>query len=373
MAPAPPACCAALDGAGRRAFVAALLGAVAAACAGPTADGGRRRQQDLLRQGSAAIAGLAVVDLHAHPGAFTRARTGELPLAALEEMAAGGVGTAFFAAVGDGPVIRREGRAIRQYREPAPGELRASALGQLGRVRARAREGRLRLVLARGDVDTAGRGGAPAALLACEGGDPLEGDPRRVAELFAAGVRSIQLVHYRVNELGDIQTEPSRHGGLTAAGHGVVAEMNRLGLLVDGAHAAPDTLRAILAASRAPIIVSHTGPAARRAVARHLPDDLLRAVAARGGVIGVWPMAARPAGIEPFLDEIDHVRRVAGVEHVAVGTDMAGLATFTSIPTYREFAPVPAALLARGFSEGDVRRVLGGNAARVLAAALPAG
>ena len=114
--------------------------------------------------------------------------------------------------------------------------------------------------------------------------------PRYVRELHRIGVRSIQLMHYRINELGDIQTEKPRHGGLTRAGGDVVAEMNRLGMVVDGAHASPDTLRAILAASRAPVIVSHTGPAELRPFARHLSDDLLRAVAARGGVIGVWPL-----------------------------------------------------------------------------------
>jgi membrane dipeptidase len=349
-----------------------MLGVVAAACAGPTGGAAARRERELLRQGADVLAAAAVIDLHAHPGAFTRARTAELPLQALSEMAAGGVHAAFFAAVGDGPVIRREPGRIRNFREPVPGELWASAVGQLRRVRARATEGRLRPVLAPGDVRAARAAGVPAAVLACEGGDPLEGDVRRVRELFDLGVRSIQLVHYRINELGDIQTEPPRHGGLTATGLAVIAEMNRLGMVVDAAHASADTLHAILAASSTPVVVSHTGPAARRAFRRHLADDLLRAVAARGGVIGVWPLTPRPEvdGIAGFLDEIAYVRGVVGLEHVAVGTDMAGLSTFTSIPTYREFAPIPAALLARGFSEAELRPLLGGNVQRVLDASL---
>jgi membrane dipeptidase len=309
-----------------------------------------------------------VVDLHAHPGAFTRAVTGELPPAVLAEMWAAGVHAAFFCAVGDGLVIRREADGIRQYREPRPGELYRNARAQLERVLARARDGRL-VPMGSAAALAASRGqGRPGALIALEGGDPLEGDPARVADLHALGVRSIQLVHYRVNELGDIQTEPPRHGGLTRAGEDVVAEMNRLGMIVDGAHAAPGTLRAMLAVSRRPIIVSHTGPAALRDFKRHLSDDLLRAVAGRGGVVGIWPLAPRPAGLGQWLDDLDHVRRVVGIDHVGIGTDMAGLGPFTVLPTYSGFPALPAALLARGYTETDVRRVLGGNLVRVFEA-----
>jgi membrane dipeptidase len=366
--------CCTIDPASRRAFLASLLGAVGAACAGPGAEAASRRQRDLMRQGAATLGAAPVIDLHAHPGRFPRLDAGELPVAALEEMRAAGVRCAFFSAVGDGPVIRRESRSIRNYRDPEPGELRRSTLGQLERVRARAREGHVELVLEPGDLARPGAGPGVAALLAVEGGDPLEGDPRYVAELHAIGVRSIQVVHYRVNELGDIQTEAPRHGGLTRAGLDAVAEMNRLRVLVDGAHASPDTLRAILAASRAPIIVSHTGPAALRPYARHLSDDLLRAVAARGGAIGVWPVATRhPAPLDQFLADLRHVKQVAGIDHTAFGTDMTGLATFTAILSYAEFAAVPAALLAAGFTEEDCRKLLGGNARRVVESALSGG
>ena len=147
--------------------------------------------------------------------------------------------------------------------------------------------------------------------------------------------------------------------------------MNRLGMVVDGAHASPDTLRAILAASRAPVIVSHTGPAELRPFARHLSDDLLRAVAARGGVIGVWPLTrGRPAPLDQFLADLRHVKGVVGIDHTAFATDMTGMSTFTAILTYPEFAAVPAALLAGGFTEEDCRKLLGGNALRVVESAL---
>ncbi len=364
-------CCGCGDRVARRGFLAGLVGAVTTACAGPTARSAAGREQDLVRQGARAMGDTPIIDLHAHPGEFTRRATRALSHAALAELRDSGVATAFFSAVADGPVIRRVPGGITNYRDPAPGELHRETVGQLQRVRMRAHEGSVRLILRPSDVAAAHREGTPGALLACEGGDALEGRVARVRELHELGVRSLQLVHYRINELGDIQTEPPRHGGLTAAGADVIGEMNRLGMIVDGAHASPATLRGNLGVSRRPVIVSHTGPARVRSYARHLDDDLLRAVAARGGVVGVWPLARRGETIEVFLQSIDYVRALVGIDHVGIGTDMTGMSIFTSVPTYREFAAVPAALLARGYAEGDLRRLLGGNVMRVFEAAQP--
>ncbi|MGH7311004.1 MAG: dipeptidase [Candidatus Rokuibacteriota bacterium] len=367
-----PACCLG-DGATRRAFLGSLLGAVAAACVGPTAAGSARRERDLMAQAADLVASAPTIDLHAHPGAFTRQSTGQLPTAALEDMQAGGVDAAFFSVVTDGPVIRREPGGIRNFREPREGELYRSALGQAERVRRRAQEGRLKLLLEPGDVAVARGLRVPGALLALEGGDALEGMVARVREFHALGVRSIQLMHYRINELGDIQTAPPRHAGLTPRGHDVLAEMNRLGIVVDGAHASPATLHGILAASRTPIIISHTGPAALRPYARHLSDDLIRVVAARAGVIGVWPLSRTgPGPLDQMLVDIDHVRRLVGIEHVGIGTDMEGLSQLTVMPTYRHFTPLPAALLARGYGETELGQLLGGNLMRVFEAATAA-
>lgn len=358
-------CCVADAPGGRRTFLTGLAALVATACAGPGHEGANRREAELLTQAQAALSARPVVDLHAHPGGMISSASRILALSALEDLQAGGVTTAFFAAVSDRPVIRREGNGIRQWREPEPGELRRITLEQIERVLARVREGRLGLFRGPADLPEARTGARPMALLALEGGDALEGDPHYVPVLAELGVRSIQLVHYRINELGDIQTERPRHGGLTTAGQGVVAEMNRLGLLVDGAHAAPDTLRGILATSRHPIIVSHTGPARLNAYSRHLSDALLHAVAARGGVVGIWPLGGGRSGIDFFLEEIAYVRGLIGADHVGIGTDMNGLPS-TSVPSYRQLALVPAALLARGFAEADLPALFGGNVRRVL-------
>ena len=365
-------CCSAEPG-GRRRFLAAALGAVAAAC-GPTTAGSAKRERDLARQGVAALG--PIVDPHAHPGGFTRAVNGELSRAAIEEMRAASVHCAFFAAVGDGRVIRREGGTgpIRNYRDPVADELYRSTIGQLERVRRSGQEGHVRLVRGRADLVRLTDVPTPSALLAIEGGDPLEGKVERVREFYELGVRSIQLVHYRVNELGDIQTEPPRHNRLTDVGAAVIGEMNRLGMVVDGAHAAPATLAGILAASRTPIIVSHTGSAELRPrVARHITDDQMRSVAARGGVVGIWPLVRqRPATLDGFFADLRHARQVMGVDHVSFATDMTGMAMSTAILTYTEFAAVPAALLANGFTETEVRKILGANVLRVIEQSLAA-
>jgi membrane dipeptidase len=367
VAESHPRCCPG-DPASRRAFLRSLLGAVTAACAGPTEAGSTRREQDLVAQGADALAHEPIVDLHAHPGFFTR---GELPVKPLRQMRAARVDTAFFSVVGDGPIIRRSllGGAIHNVRAARPGELYGAALVQCERIRRRAEQGALKLILDPSDVDAARRAGVPGALLAFEGGDALEGRPARVQEFHALGMRSIQLVHYTINELGDIQTEPPRYNRLTAAGQEIVGEMNRLGMVVDGAHAPAETLRGILAASKAPIIVSHTGPLAVRTSSRHLSDDLIMEVAARGGVIGIWPWSPPQRGsLHQMISEIDYVRRLVGIEHVGIGTDMDGMAGNTAILTYEDFAPLPAALLAYGFSESDTRKLLGGNLMRVFTA-----
>ena len=364
-------CCLA-DPVSRRAFVTALLGTIAAACAGPTEDAAARRRNDLLAQGADALAGGPTIDIHSHAGVRG---TGPLPPVALREMRGARVETSFFNISGDGPVIHRlpNNGPIKNYRSPGAGELYAVAHRQCARVVDNASAAGVMLIREPADVEKARTARMTGALLAFEGGDPLEGLPERVREFHALGVRSIQLVHYRINELGDIQTEPRVYHRLTPAGEAVIAEMNRLGMIVDGAHAASETLLGILAASRAPIIVSHTGPAALRRNARHLTDDLITAVAKKDGVIGIWPLRVRGNdSLSQMLADIDHVRRIAGIDHVGIGTDMDGMSVYTVMPTYKEFAPLPAALLARGFSESDTRKVLGGNLMRVFEAATAA-
>jgi membrane dipeptidase len=202
-------------------------------------------------------------------------------------------------------------------------------------------------------------------VLAIEGSDPLEGDLARVKLFYDRGVRVLQLVHYRINEIGDIQTENPQHNGLTSFGRGVVREMNKLGMVIDTAHCSSETLDGVLSESKAPVIFSHTGVYTLRALGRHLADKELRAIAAKGGVIGIWPHLRRRDTFDSFLKDIDYVQKLIGADHVGIATDLFGLDTHTAIPTHKEFALIPAALLKRGYTDGAVEKIIGGNFMRL--------
>jgi membrane dipeptidase len=225
-------------------------------------------------------------------------------------------------------------------------------------------DGSLALALSPADLIACKKKGVPCAVLAFEGSDPLEGNLSHVRLFYDRGLRVLQLVHFRINELGDVQTEPPRHGGLTPFGRDVVREANRLGMIVDIAHAHSETARGALAESRHPIIDSHTRPAARGNNPRFRSDDELRAVAKKGGVVGMVPLAAGKT-LDDFISDIDYVKWLIGIDHVGIGTDLNGMGAETVVPTHKEFALIPAGLLARGYSEADVAKIIGGNFMRV--------
>jgi membrane dipeptidase len=280
-------------------------------------------------------------------------------------MRQGKLDAAIFSLVTDGPVLRRDpdGR-IRQFREPEPGELFLYAQSRFEKAR-----NEIEGMIARSPVEVIAfkKDGVPCAILSHEGADALEGNLSRVKLFYDWGLRVLQLMHYRINELGDIQTEPPRHGGLTPFGRDVVKEMNRIGMIIDVAHAHFETVRAVLSESRHSVLDSHTGPSALTKVPRARSDDELRAIANKGGVIGIWPLTRKGRGetFDDFLKNIDHVKTIVGINHVGIGTDLNGLATNTVIPTHKEFALIPAGLLARGYSETDAAKIIGGNFMRV--------
>ena len=204
----------------RRQALTLLAALVAAGCA-PVTAAHRDAAQRLAEESPS-------VDLHSHPGMFPSSPHADR--GQLERMSQGKLRASLFAAVADGPVIgRRPQGGLYAAREPRPGELLGYTYRSLGDVRARVTAGTLSLIQSPSDLRRARAPGRPGAMLAVEGGDFLEGRIERVAEAYASGVRSIQLTHYRINELGDIQTDPPRYGGLTPFGLDVIREMNRLG------------------------------------------------------------------------------------------------------------------------------------------------
>jgi membrane dipeptidase len=276
------------------------------------------------------------------------------------------VKTVLFAAVADGPLIgRRPSGGLYATREPMAGELPTATWWQIDQVRARVATGTLKVVNAPSDMDAVLRGGSAGAMLAAEGGDFLEGQIARVEEAHQRGLRSIQLVHYRVNELGDIQTEPARHGGLTPFGQDVIREMNRLGLVVDLAHLTHDGVKQAVSVAKKPVILSHT--VLETPFARSVSREHARLVADNGGVIGIFPVNSSYHGFSGYITHIERMIEVVGVDHVGVGTDMDGISpsSFIAYDDYGDWPTIGAALLARGRSRDDVVKVLGGNFRRV--------
>lgn len=350
--------------ASRRDFVkgALALPLVAAGCA-TTASAANQAA------GRAVLDDVLSVDVHTHPALFqTYSRT--TIEAHARAVQAGKLGGAFLAAVGDGPALSiRPNGAPYAAREPAPGVMLASSWRQLDVLDGHARTLGMRRMLRGGDLAAAAAARERVAIMAVEGGDFLEARLENVQRAYDRGVRSIQLVHYRVNELGDVQTEPAVHNGLTPFGRDVVREMNRLGMLVDLAHAPYPAVKGAMDASSRPMLVSHTNIEDYSGYARFVSREHARLVAGTGGVLGAWPISIRHASASTFIDHIKRMVDAVGVDHVAIGTDMAGVSPRSALFTdWTEWPSIPAALLDRGFARQDVAKIMGGNMRRLLEA-----
>lgn len=235
--------------------------------------------------------------------------------------------------------------------------------------------GALTLITSRDTLDAfvGRRGGDPlqvGVLLAIEGLHALDGRLENVDVLFAHGYRMMGLVHFFDNDVA-----ASAHGvskaGLTPLGRQVVQRLEQLGVIVDLAHASPQTMQEVLAMATRPVVVSHTGVAAVCPGSRTLTDEQLRAIAANGGLIGVgyWDGAVCAPTIENIVKTIRHAVSVMGIEHVGLGSDFDG-ATETPWDT-RGVIVITDALLASGFAEDDVARIMGGNTLDFLRRTLP--
>jgi membrane dipeptidase len=259
-------------------------------------------------------------------------------------------------------------RGLRATRSFQPGEAYEDHKRQLDGIARLLAAAERELAVTAADVDSAHRGGRTAVLLSCEGGDFLEGKLGRLAEARAAGISSLTLVHYRVNSIGDVQTEQPAHCGLSHFGRDVVAECNALGIVIDCAHATFETTVDVLAHSNYPIMVSHSHlDHADRHHPRLLSAEHARAVAEYGGLIGAWPSGITSSSLGDFTDEVMRLVDLVGIDHVAVGTDMD--ANFRPVMrSYADFATLPQLLTSRGLSDDEIDKILGTNALDLLRA-----
>ena len=209
-------------------------------------------------------------------------------------------------------------------------------------------------------------------LLAIEGLHALDGQLESVDTLFSAGFRMLGLTHFFDNEVG-ASAHGVTHAGLTPFGRTVLQRMNALGMIVDLAHASPQTIDEALTLYPGPIVVSHTGVVGTCPGPRNLTDAQLHKIAVHGGVIGIgyWDAATCTIGVDAVVRAIMYAAKIAGADHVALGSDFDG-ATHEPFDT-SHLDVITDGLLKAGMSADDVRRVMGGNVAAFLATSLPAG
>jgi len=307
----------------------------------------------------------------------------------LPRLRAGGVGLQVFSIVTQSPygINIRANRAdawdlvtalfVAQGRPVATWfSRRARALDRARQLEDAAELSKGRLVVARTREGLGAALAAPpetrpiAGVLSIEGGAPLEGDPGNVRALFDAGVRMISFSHFVDTDLGGYAHGEAR-GGLTPLGRAVLAEMSKYGIILDLAHASPALIDDALKEWKGPLMVSHTGVRGTCDNQRNLSDDQLRALSARGALIGIgfWSVATCGDDADAIARAAAHAVKVAGPRAVALGSDFDGAVTAPFDAT--GFPLIAAALARQGLSADEVSLVMGGNARRFMLEHLP--
>jgi membrane dipeptidase len=264
-----------------------------------------------------------------------------------------------------------------------PGDERDNFLRWLTAIDVQLAKGHIHRALNLKDLQAAHDHGQPTIVQSVEGSHFIEGHLDRVEEVYKRGVRHLQLLHERddmVSPLGDVITSPAHLGGLTAFGAEVVKECNRLGIVVDLAHASPETVLGALKVATQPVLVSHTGLDSRTGkdsrMAEIMKPHLIskehaKVVADAGGVIGVWTKLADSP--KEFVENIKAMVDAVGIDHAGIGTDTdllssrVGQGTNEAWPglTGGFFPAVVGEMVLQGFTPDDIGKVGGGNFCRV--------
>ncbi len=262
------------------------------------------------------------------------------------------------------------------------------------------------------DVERITRSGRIAAVLTIEGGHQIDDDLAVLRMYHRLGIRSMTLTHFRNNNWADSSTDTPAHNGLTEFGKQVVREMNRLGMIVDVSHVSDKTFFDALAATTKPVLATHSSCRAISDVPRNMTDEMLQALAKNGGVVGInfapgflnpkdaeemkksiaeaaqsepslsgkaldefaaeefrKDMVMRPANatIDDVVAHIDHAVKVAGIDHVGIGSDYDGIGSVPKgLEDVSKMGALKAALRKKGYAEEDIRKIFGGNTLRVL-------
>jgi membrane dipeptidase len=261
------------------------------------------------------------------------------------------------------------------------------------------------------DVERIHRAGKIASMIGMEGGHSIDNSLANLRMFHRLGARYMTLTHSLNTPWADSCSDTPKSNGLSPFGEDVVKEMNWLGMLVDLSHVSPDTMADAIRVSQAPVIFSHSNARAVNDHVRNVPDDILKQLPKNGGVIMVtfvpgfvspkvnewnkrqtaeqdrlraanpndaaavkagvdqWAAAnpAPPATIAEMADHIDHIRKVAGIDHIGIGSDFDGITqTIQDLDNVSTYPRLTAELLKRGYSDGDVKKILGQNILRVM-------
>ncbi len=278
----------------------------------------------------------------------------------------------------DRPVTQNVKGRISVSRAAQPGELAANFEMRLARLHETIQREGLTEIVSSATLERVVAARLPAAVIAAEGGDFLEGNLQAVATARNNGLVHLQLVHFRLSEIGDISTEAPQYNGLSAFGRTVVQECNRLGILVDVAHGTSALIEQTLDVSTQPVIYSHGQASSsephytqRVTAARAIHLPVAHKIAQKGGVVGIWANGGSFSSLERYADALLDLANALGAAHVGIGTDMDGM-THMVVPTYREFFELAEVMTKRGVSSTELDMMLGGNYIRVLKSALAA-
>ena len=263
------------------------------------------------------------------------------------------------------------------------------------------------------DIVRIHKAGKIASLMGVEGGHQIGGSLAALRQFYDLGARYMTLTHFKNNEFADSATDDPKYHGINDFGRAVIHEMNRIGMLVDLAHVSPETMRAALQVTRAPVLFTHSDARALADHPRNVPDDVLKLLPANGGVVMVnfylghlspefiqWSadksaedarlkslytgqperrdagmkawLAAHPeprAGVGLIADHIEHVAKVAGYDHVGIGGDLDGIGYDEAPAGMNSVSGYPllfAELIRRGWSDANLAKLAGGNVLRVM-------
>jgi membrane dipeptidase len=264
----------------------------------------------------------------------------------------------------------------------------------------------LELASTAADIERIHRKGKIGSMLGMEGGRQIAASMPALRQFHALGVRYMTLTHNQTTEWADSATDEPRHGGVSPFGAQIIAEMNRVGMLVDLSHVSPDAMKDAIAMSRAPVIFSHSNAFTRNPHPRNVPDDVLRLLPAKGGVVMVnffpvflsaevrewavrrqmeetrlkayspfskqavedglkrWEAATpRPATpVATVADHIEHIVRIAGYDHVGIGGDLDGVPyTAVGLESVAGYPLLFAELIRRGWSDANLAKLAGRN------------